>query len=498
MEPTLTAAPDWTEKSRSRFALPDIPVLIWLFVGLAIASGVYLFTLSAGGRFGVTEPVWYGRTFNSMLLHLLDGRFDVDPATIGNEGVLHNGLVYAYFGVLPALARLPLMAFPGFAFTDYTRIACLAAVVIMAAFNLLSLATVWRARGRPERQDLLVLFALAILLGGPQIQFLRPSIFQEVILWAGALAAGFVCFALRGYYSERGFSTGVMAGLAVMAGLCLLTRVSTGLGLYIAFGLLWLVLAWRTQPSRGDRRQLVSAPTPLIVSAAIVFVFAGITGFINFMRWGNPLEFTDPHSYIWAFMAPERTRLVSEYGEFNLIRIGYMLAYYFFPIWVLHAADGSLLWSAFQHRVIDSIELPPSSLLVTDPLLIGLAVFCLLQIIRGKQGIDRPVALSLMAGLAVPIGLVLTLASATFRYRMEFYPFFGFSAFLGFGTLLSRAASPPARWFAFAAYGSILAAFAAWLLYGLSPLGSVDTVLGSKDVGSFYRSAIGANAPQVR
>ena len=482
----LTAVRDWTEKSRRRFVFPSIPVLAALFVGLAVASGVYLFALTAGGRFELFSPVWYGRTFNSMLLHLLEGRFDVDPATIGNEGVLRDGLVYAYFGIVPALARLLLIWMPGFAFTDFTRVACLAAVILMAGFNLSSLATVWRARGRPECQELLVLFALAILLGGAQIQFLRPSIFQEVILWAGALSAGFVFFAVRGYHSESGFSTGVMSGLAVTAGLCLLTRVSTALGLYIAFALLWLSLAWRIFRNREAR----SAFTPLIVSAAIVFTFAVIAGAINTMRWGSPFAFTDPHNYIWTYMAPERVQRMSEYGLFNPVRVGYMLLYYFFPVWIFHNVDGGLLWESFRQRTVDSVELPPSSFFVTDPLLVGLTGYFLIQVVRGKAAIERAVAVPLVAGLMVPIGFMLTFASATFRYRMEFYPLLEFGAFLGFGVLLSRAVNPPTRPFAYAAYGSIVAAFGAWLLYGLSPLGSADTVLGSKDAVSFYRSAL--------
>ena len=43
------------------------------------------------------RPVFYGLAFNSMLLHLLQGTFDVDPATIGPEGFVRNGLTYSLF-----------------------------------------------------------------------------------------------------------------------------------------------------------------------------------------------------------------------------------------------------------------------------------------------------------------------------------------------------------------------------------------------------------------
>ena len=43
-----------------------------------------------------------------MLAHLLHGEFFVDPNTIGDEGFLRNGHVYAYWGIWCALLRLPL------------------------------------------------------------------------------------------------------------------------------------------------------------------------------------------------------------------------------------------------------------------------------------------------------------------------------------------------------------------------------------------------------
>src|SRR5260370_42632144 len=112
---------------------------------------------------GFFAPSPRGLTFNSMLLHLLNGSFDVDPQTIGDEGVLRNGLTYAYFGIAPALLRLPLVVFPDFANTDYSRLSCLAAVCVMAACKLAAVLTVWRGGGRRGHYRLGVFRAL----GGP-------------------------------------------------------------------------------------------------------------------------------------------------------------------------------------------------------------------------------------------------------------------------------------------------------------------------------------------
>jgi hypothetical protein len=459
----------------------------WMLLSLAAACAYYLFIITLGGALSFLAPIPYGLTFNSMLSHLLVGRFDVDPQTIGDEGILRHGLVYAYFGILPALLRLPVAWLPNFANIDFTRLASVAAIMVMAGFKLLSIQTVWQGTGAPERRRLFVLFTIAVLLSGPQIQFLRPSIFQEVVLWAGALSAAFVYFVLRGYYSARGFSTAILNNLALIAGLCLLTRVSTALGLYIALGLLWLHLVWCLLRDTASFRSAVSAIVPFAAPIAILLIFAAIAGCINFGRWGDPFSFTDSDHYLWAIIhAPERLRRVQEYGQFNLIRLGYNLIYYFFPIWILRTADGSLLWSSFQQRVIDSVELPPSSFFLSDPLIIGLAIFCLVQLIRHKDALDRAIVIPVLAGLAVPIGLILTLISATFRYRMEFYPFFEFCAFLGFGMLLARPRKPPIWSFGAGVIGSVLVAHFLWLLYALSPAGNATIVLGNMDVASYY------------
>jgi hypothetical protein len=330
---------------------------------------------------------------------------------------------------------------------------------------------------------------IAILFGGPQIQFLRALIYQEVILWAGAFAAAFVYFALCGYYTKRGFTTRIWIGLVLAAGLCLLTRVSIGLGLYVACALLWLQQAWRAWRDREPGPVHIATLAPLLAPAVILTVFVAIAGVINYGRWGNPLTFADSRGYLWPLLhAPDRIERAAEYGNFNLIRLGYGLIYYFFPVWVWRTADGNLLWSDFQRRTIDSVELPPSSFLISDPLIIGLAGFALFQLVRHRNVLNRAVAVPLLAGLFVPVMLILTLISMTFRYRMEFYPLFELCAFLGFGVLLSRRKLPPVAAFGAACVGGIVVSHLLLALYMLTPFGTARTVMRGMDVVTFYRS----------
>ncbi len=436
---------------------------------------------------GLLRPVNYGLTFNSMLLHLLQGTFDVDPQTIGLEGAVRDGLTYSYFGIALALIRLPFIALQDFATTDFTRLSCLVAVSVMGAFNLASVLTVWRAAGRPERSVFLVIVALAMLIGGAQIQFLMASIWQEVTLWAAALGSAFVYLVIHGYFSERGFTAGILAALAVVAGLCLLTRVSTALGLYLAFGLLMVSLAWRALRTAGPGRFPLAMLARLIPAAAILGVFVAIAGLVNYQRWGDPLAFAaDMPAYLLA--SPDRLARDAQYGQFNIIRVGYALAYYFVPVWAMPTADGNLSWSAFQQRTIDSVELPPGSFFLSDPVLIALSVFGLAQLVRQREAINRAIAVPVLAGLFVPIALILTYTSMSFRYRLEFYPFFELCGFLGFGVLLSRPKKPPLTWFAAAAILGAVASHGLWVLYALGRYGDASEKLGGMDLISFYRS----------
>jgi hypothetical protein len=458
----------------------------WAMVLLcfALAVSYYAALLSLGSPSFFTGAPG-GLTFNSMLLHMLNGSFDVDPETIGIDGVVRNGLTYTYFGIVPALLRVPFLISRDFASTDFTRLSCAVAVSVMAGFKLVSVLTVWRAAGRPDRSDLLVLFVIAVLFGGSQIQFLRSVIYQEVLLWAGALGSAFVYLILRGYYSEQGFTTRILVALAAIAGVCLLTRVSTALGLYVALGLLMLQLA--SQPLRAASRSRFSTGNlgPFVSAGGVLCAFVAIAAVVNYGRWGDPLVFAgDTQSYPLAGSDP----LVydAQYGRFNLVRLGYSLAYYFAPAWVMRGADGSLLWSTFQERTIGTVELPPSSFFISDPLIIGLMVFALGRLIKHRDVLNRAIAVPVLVGLFVPIVLILTFTCMTFRYRLEFYPFFDLCAFLGFGALLSRPRKPPLRSFIVAVFVGVVASHAFWLLYMLSPMGNASMRLEGMDVVSFY------------
>jgi len=395
-----------------RHAAAVAAMLVWCAILMNVLGG-------GGWQPDLFRPSLLGQVFNSMAEHLVHGRFDVDPDAIGFEAFDVDGRSIAYFGVFCALFRLPLLLHGGWIQLDITRLSCFVAIGIGAWFQL---RAIWLVRGTipdsPRRTWLTAALTVSVLLGGQQIQFLRPSVYQEVINWAGAQSMVFVYLAVRGLLTPRGFDPATLRGMACCAGLALLTRVSAGIGLYAALGLLVLVLAYEYRRGGEWRAWLVTV--------AILAVFALGAGIVNQGRWGDPLIFADFTRYAMNLDAtPDRLGRLAAYGTFNIARIWLGLGYYFVPLWTIIGLDGHLLFTAAASPMIDAMELPPGSFFLSDPLLIALCA-------AGIAALRQPRSAAVAAGLAISPLLMLCAISMNYRYRMEFYPFLVFGALLGF------------------------------------------------------------------
>jgi hypothetical protein len=391
---------------------------LWI-IGLAVAI-VWYPTLTWLVGFTPWTKLDFGLVFNSMAEHLLAGRFDVDPQVIGAEGFDVGDRTVSYFGIFCALLRLPLVLLPGYARIDITWWSCLLAAWLAVWFQMRAIAQVSVKQSTPRQDWLAAALLISVILGGPHIQFLRPSIYQEPIGWACAQAMAFVWLTMRGLTAAKGFDRSTLCWMAVCAGLALLTRVSFGIGLYAAFGLLLLA-----------RRQPREWPAP----AGILLAFIVMTGIVNQGRWGNPLTFADfSHYDLSQDVYPDRLGRIAAYGAFNAARIWLGLDYYFLPIWVWIRADGHVLFAESQATLMDAMELPPGSFLLTDPLLLGLAV-------AGALSVRDRVRTALLLGLCVPPVLMLCAISMAHRYRMEFYPMLFLAALFCVAAPSGRAAT---------------------------------------------------------
>jgi cbb3-type cytochrome oxidase subunit 3 len=410
------------------------------------------------GAWGQSEQtVAWNYTFNSMLAHLMHGQFDVDPQIVGwEEGFLRNGRTYSYFGIWSALLRLPLWII-GRMDVDLVLPSCIVAACIAGMAKVRAILLVRRhAAQNPIARSAVFLMLLYVLFGGSGIGNLNASMYLEVILWAYAFASIFVYLAVKGIVN-RSFTLRSLCAMALCAGLALNTRVSTGIGLILAFALLLIALtaypfAARTPNPRDSRptarfspvrsffRALAARRT--LVPAGILSALMAVSGTVNYFRWGSPFTFANWDLYLnWApspgslawWLSPILAKMHA-YGAFNLVRIPFNLVYYFCPFWALRDIDDGALFNSYWGRTMNGIELPPSSFFLTD-----LFVFCFIALLavalwRHRKRAFSPAARSAAAvaiGLLAPCILMLTAMWVAYRYRMEFYPEFQFLAFLG-------------------------------------------------------------------
>src|SRR5690348_11389897 len=110
----MTSVGEMHEQRAKRVAMtPHSTSSGYASFGLLVAAIVTYAYWLTDGTFHLAGPPARAyvdtRVFNSMLEHMVHGRFDVDPAMAGSEGFVRDGRVYVDWGPVPALVRLPLL-----------------------------------------------------------------------------------------------------------------------------------------------------------------------------------------------------------------------------------------------------------------------------------------------------------------------------------------------------------------------------------------------------
>jgi len=235
--------------------------------------------------------------------------------------------------------------------------------------------------------------------------------------------------------------------MAVLAGVCLLTRVSTSIGLYAACGIIMLleIIAAARRSEWRISSALVREVSRLILAPSLILVaFIAICGYINYQRWGSPLTFQDYRYYNLLKYNSPVYEVLYNYGYFDVRRIPFGLSYFFVPIWTIIRPDGHFLFRELQDRMYYFAEFPPSTFFATDLLLCYLAFLgCVWLSRKRRDGIDKPAARLIAVAFMIPGVFMLMAIALTLRYRMEFYQFFEFLALFGLFELADKIARRP-------------------------------------------------------
>ncbi|PTX92281.1 hypothetical protein [Opitutus sp. ER46] len=359
--------------------------------------------------------------YDYQALSLLDGRLDVPAVSLSGEAFKVDGKVYGYFGVTPALLRLPAAIF-GFPPGLLTRAALLTAYAgsLVGAYLLLVHAT--RRRGAQAGPMLTVLFTLSVGLGSTMF-FLssRAYVYHEAIAWGVMFAVFASWFSLRQLAEpERRHWIGAL----VCGVLAVHARPPPGLFALSLLGMVALVLLIR------HRRQPRATARFLLVGAAAV---AGVLSFnaVSYLKFGS-FDGCPLYRHI-QYHAERLARIDGK--AFHAVNIPFTFSTYF-----LHPSvefDPRFPWIAYGVRQaelgrdaakMDSTE-PTTAITATMTGLVVFGVFGLTLV--GRRQPERWAVLCVWLA-AIPFTVALCAAVATSqRYTGDFCAFLYTAGALG-------------------------------------------------------------------
>jgi hypothetical protein len=294
-----------------REPLPPMPVAWWrgALVGGLLATLLFGYVLLVGHAGLTAAPT--GDFYDLQTRAWFDGRWDIEPFdddrgapvvdAAGNpvtplsiEAIVVDGRAYLYYGPVPSLLRVPLLALTDDLDGETSQPAMLAAFgVALAAVTVLH----WRIRALVRGPDAGLGRRGAVLSGlvtfgvgaGSVLLYLasQPTVYHEANLWG-------LAFALCAFAALLRLQTRPTVRAVAWAGgwttLALLSRASVGVGPLVALGLVAGAMAWRwwsshsgPSPRRGSGRVLAALGVACVLP---VVLYAGV----NLAKFGEPFR----------------------------------------------------------------------------------------------------------------------------------------------------------------------------------------------------------------
>jgi hypothetical protein len=365
------------------------------------------------------------------------GHLDVDPQVASIEGFVIHGKTHFYYGIVPALARLPFAAVTH-AFDGRLVVLSMAiglAVGCLAAARLLQRARRALGVAVPARWWPWITggFAAAVGLSSPLLWLSsRALVYHEAELWGAALAIlGFERI-VAWWSSRRGRD---LVWASVVAALALSTRGSSGIGPALALGGLAVVVAWR--------RAWRDAGFVLIAAAVPVALYA----LVNALRFGTPFSVPFDRQVLNDFSATRRAAMADNHDTlFGVKFLPTALVQYLRPDTVSPRALAPWLSWAGRADVLGGVTFDTvdrsASLPVTAPAFLVAAVVGVVATIRHRLPASWGLCLLAAAVAVVP---TLTIAFIAQRYLADFVPVLVVGAALGVPVVAAWAAGSVAR-----------------------------------------------------
>ena len=280
-------------------------------LGVGVGGVVFFLTLLDYGHDllrGATAFNYASQFFELQATAIMDGHLDVPTGSLGIEGFVQDGRTYSYFGIFPALLRIPVMLITH----EYDgRLTLLSMALAWVVYAVMATRLYWLVRermGRPARptglETVLATLFLAAATGGTVLTFdaSLPWVYHEVYLWSVASVIGTLYWLLRVLRSPDRSSVKWLFALALVAAL---TRTTGGWSVClatIAAGL-WFATG---RLGRRDRKVWVS-----VVAAGLVPLLAGIA--VNWLKFRHPYMFP-LQNQVWTQLNAHRREVLAANG----------------------------------------------------------------------------------------------------------------------------------------------------------------------------------------
>jgi hypothetical protein len=253
-------------------------------LGGGVVAMAVLGWLATAGADRLFDAPRFGNFYDAQARSLFHGRWDMPASVLEFERFNVGGKFHMYFGPVPALLRMPVLAVTDAFDGELTRISIIAAgavlVVAVARLSWLARRSVFGDAPVSRVEAAVAAGIVIVALCGTTVPYLagRPIVYHEAILWGIAFAL--VSFgALAAWLFDGRTLDLVVAGAG--ASLSVLSRGSVGLGPITAIVLVLVVRV--VKAVRGHDAHW----RPLAALGAACVVPLGLYAYVNSVKFGT-------------------------------------------------------------------------------------------------------------------------------------------------------------------------------------------------------------------
>lgn len=381
------------------------------------------------GDWKLFEPEDFCGFYDALARSIIHGHLDVPRTAIGVEAFTFEGKTYGYFGIGPALLRIPLILI--FPHMDglWSRLLILiaACISLTCAYRIMRMIRLDAAANTRFQRVLHSLFILSAGVGSTTVFLVgRSYAYHEALMWSGAFALLFACTILRYFSRPRGSLLALGGAFAFMSFHC---RPTVGAGALLAVTGLAAILIWRAiaKPKAAQSFLALGPVAPpgrhALIATIIVAITLSTYFGVNYAKFRTfdavPLRYYDFYAQF-----PKRLK-ATEGKQIHLKNIPTGLATYFgvhgvrlknnFP-WFYMEEEATFIGSPANDLIEEFSTVPISMPALTLLALIGATALALgsNQILRHAR---LPAVTLFMGG-----GIMLATVCITERYLHDLYP----------------------------------------------------------------------------